>query len=188
MKKTEENYARELQFLKSEKDVIVQKSREFAKNLQSIQLELQEKRDLVRDLKTENRTLRDELASVEEKVKKSMTDRYEKDSAQQLQSAKEEAYFKGRRDCSDEMTVEITKLRGVIDGLRADLSIKSKRVIELQFEVEELSKAKKKMGLEVEDLGIKLNKEREGQRELQFKLEGLLEEVAYLKNLSRQFN
>jgi len=86
------------------------------------------------------------------------------------------------------MTVEITKLRGVIDGLRADLSIKSKRVIELQFEVEELSKAKKKMGLEVEDLGIKLNKEREGQRELQFKLEGLLEEVAYLKNLSRQFN
>ena len=86
------------------------------------------------------------------------------------------------------MTVEITKLRGMIDGLRADLSTKSKRVIELQFEVEELSKAKKKMGLEVEDLGIKLNKEREGQRELQFKLEGLLEEVAYLKNLSRQFN
>ena len=79
-----------------------------------------------------------------------------------MQSAKEEVYFKGRRDCSDEMTVEITKLRGVIDALRADLSGKGKRVIELQFEVEELAKAKRKASFEIEELSLKLSKEREG--------------------------
>ena len=65
------------------------------------------------------------------------------------------------------------------------MTIKSKRVIELQFELEELQKFKKKSVNEVEELYQKLNKERDGQRELQGKLDGLLQEVSYLKNMSR---
>lgn len=64
------------------------------------------------------------------------------------------------------MTTENTKLRTLIDTLRQDLSLKSKRVIELSFEVEEINKAKRKSAIEVEELYVKLNREREGQREL----------------------
>ncbi len=60
------------------------------------------------------------------------------------------------------MTLENTKLRGLIDALRHDLSAKSKRCIEMQFEVEELNKAKRKGALETEELYVKLSKEREG--------------------------
>lgn len=60
------------------------------------------------------------------------------------------------------MTLENTKLRGLIDTLRQDLSAKSKRCIEMQFEVEELNKVKRKGAIETEELYVKLSKEREG--------------------------
>ena len=83
------------------------------------------------------------------------------------------------------MTIENKKLREVIDSLRLELSQKSKRLIEIQFENDELQKNKKKACLEVEEMYVKLQRERDGQRELQAKLDGLLNEVSYLKNLSR---
>ena len=60
------------------------------------------------------------------------------------------------------MATENRKLREMIDSLRTEVSAKSKRVIELQFEVEELAKYKKKSIMEVEELYGKLTKEREG--------------------------
>ena len=75
---------------------------------------------------------------------------------------RDEAYFKGRKEAADEMVTENRKLREMIDGLRVEISTKSKRVIEMQFEVEELQKTKKKQMVEVEELYCKLNKEREG--------------------------
>jgi hypothetical protein len=50
------------------------------------------------------------------------------------------------------MVLENNKLRDIIESLRADVSVKSKRVIELQFEIEELQKYKKKSVNEIEEL------------------------------------
>eukprot|EP00347_Sterkiella_histriomuscorum_P000012 403377522 len=185
LKKIENDYKNELHFLRGEKDNIIQKSKDFGKNLQSLQQELQERKDQMKTFKKENKTLREELNSIEEKTKRVLLDKFEKDLAQQLQTAREESYYKGRKDCSDEMTTENTKLRTLIDSLRKDLSEKSKRAIELQFEVEEVNKIKRKSAIEVEELYVKLNREKEGQRDLQQKLDGLLQEVGYLKNLTR---
>ena len=45
--------------------------------------------------------------------------------------AREEAYYKGRKEVTDEMTTENKKLREIIDSLRQELSGKSKRLIEI---------------------------------------------------------
>ena len=58
--------------------------------------------------------------------------------------------------------MENNKLRDIIENLRSDLSHKSKRNIELQFEIEELQKFKKKSQAETEELYQRMSKEREG--------------------------
>jgi molecular chaperone GrpE (heat shock protein) len=57
------------------------------------------------------------------------------------------------------------------------MSGKQKRVIELQFECEELGKIKKRLQGELEETQNRSNREREGQREMQGRLESLISEV-----------
>ncbi len=57
---------------------------------------------------------------------------------------------------------------------------------ELQFECEELAKNKKRMQGELEETVARLNREREGQREMQGRLESLISEVQFLKSMTRQ--
>ena len=83
------------------------------------------------------------------------------------------------------MSLENRKLREVIESLRQELSVKSKRLLELQFEQEELQKSRKRNQTEIEEYQARLAKERENQREMQLRLEQLISEVQFLKNLSR---
>jgi len=69
------------------------------------------------------------------------------------------------------MSLENRKLREVIESLRQELSVKSKRLIELQFEQEELHKSRKRYQTEIEEQQARLSKERENQREMQLRLE-----------------
>ena len=85
----------------------------------------------MKQLKTENKQLKDDISMLEEKTKRAYSEKYEKDLTQQIQNVREESYYKGRRDCSDEMTTENHKLRELIESLRKELSEKSKKVIEL---------------------------------------------------------
>lgn len=59
-------------------------------------------------------------------------------------------------------------------------------MIELQFECEELGKNKKRMQGELEETVNRLNREREGQREMQGRLESLISEVQFLKSMTKQ--
>ena len=42
----------------------------------------------------------------------------------------EEAYFAGRRDATEELSLENTKLRNMVDKLHSDLSLKQKQIAE----------------------------------------------------------
>lgn len=138
-----------------------------------------------RQLKKELKNVKEQIGLIDERVRKELTEHHTQELETKLSKTRDEAYYKGRKEAAEEMTLENKKLREIIDQLRSEMSIKSKRVIELQFEIEELHKFKKKSISEVEELYQKLNKERDGQRELQGKLDGLLQEVSYLKNVSR---
>jgi hypothetical protein len=78
----------------------------------------------------------------------------------------ERAREEGKKAAAEEQSLENGKLRELIESLRLELTQKSKRLIELQFEVEELLKMKKRMGNELEEANSKALKEREGQREM----------------------
>ena len=91
-----------------------------------------------------------------------MNDKFTKDIDQRLNLTSQEAYCKGRKESAEEMLIENRKLREIIDSLRLETSQKSKRVIEMQFELEELAKYKKKSLVEIEELYSNINKEREG--------------------------
>jgi len=69
------------------------------------------------------------------------------------------------------MSLENRKLREVIESLRQELSTKSKRLIELQFEQEELQKSRKRQQSEIEEYQQRMTRERESQREMQQRLE-----------------
>jgi vacuolar-type H+-ATPase subunit D/Vma8 len=51
--------------------------------------------------------------------------------------------------------------------MRQELATKSKRLIEIQFELEEAGKAKKRLQGEIEETERRMNRERESQREMQ---------------------
>lgn len=70
---------------------------------------------------------------MEDTLRKEFTDKYEKDSIERSKKLKDEAYFKGRKEASDEMTLENLKLREIIDSLRVEVSSKSKKLVEYQF-------------------------------------------------------
>lgn len=74
---------------------------------------------------------------------------------------RDEAMALGRKQAEDEVALENRKLREVIESLRAEVSMKSKRLIELQFDSEEVLKAKKKLQSELEDAASKAGRERE---------------------------
>lgn len=59
-------------------------------------------------------------------------------------------------------------------------------MIEMQFECEELSKNKKRLQGELEETQNRINREREGQREMQGRLESLISEVQFLKSMTNQ--
>jgi|LauGreDrversion4_2_1035121.scaffolds.fasta_scaffold60170_2 hypothetical protein len=76
-------------------------------------------------------------------------------------AAKDIAFKEGKVAAHDEVSLEVQKLRDLIENMRSESSNKSKRLIELQFEVEELQKSKRKSMDELADAGERLKKERE---------------------------
>jgi predicted secreted protein len=67
----------------------------------------------------------------------------------------------GRKQAEEEMQLENRKLREVIESLRAEMGAKSKRLIELQFEMEEIQKARKRQAAEMEENQSRMVRERE---------------------------
>ncbi len=85
---------------------------------------------------------------------------------QRVSQASENGFQLGRQSAEDELGMENRRLREVIDGMRQEMSGKQKRLIELQFEYEELSKSKKRLQGEMEEMQMRINRERDGQREM----------------------
>jgi hypothetical protein len=71
-------------------------------------------------------------------VRRDVNEKFEINTEQRLAKVRDESYYKGRKDASEEMTIENKKLREIIDSLRAETSTKGKKLIETQYEVEEL--------------------------------------------------
>lgn len=105
-----------------------------------------------------------------------------------LGAAKDIAFRDGKIAGKEETAVELQKLRDLIETLRSESSAKSKRLIEVQFEAEELQKAKRKATEELEETAAKLTREREQQRDMQQRLEVLIQEVKYLKSIAGRVN
>ena len=57
-----------------------------------------------------------------------------------LAQTSEEAYNAGRREAEDELSLENTKLREMIEGLHAEVSAKTKLIAEANFRVSDLEK------------------------------------------------
>jgi len=165
---------------------LVSKTKDFSKNLKSLQTDNEKKKEIIASLKRELRSLKQEALIVEERLTRDLKEKFSRDFEERLSKVKDESYCKGRLEGSDEMALENNKLREIIESLRTEVSTKGKRLIEIQFEMEELSRGKRRHQAEAEELSQKLAKEREGQRQLQTRLDTLLQEVSYLKNLSRQ--
>lgn len=67
------------------------------------------------------------------KESESQRRQWEEEQSRAVHSAREEAYYRGRKESADEMGTENAKLMGIIEQLRGELSQKSKKAIELQF-------------------------------------------------------
>lgn len=76
--------------------------------------------------------------SSEEQTKKETKEYYERDYELRVQKQRDEAYYKGRKEGADEMTLENNKLREIIESLRSEVSVKGKKLVELQFTVDDL--------------------------------------------------
>ncbi|TNV85058.1 hypothetical protein FGO68_gene11920 [Halteria grandinella] len=177
----ENNYQQELLHLRVEKDQVVQQTMEFSKNLQALTMDYDLRVQQVRELESQVSHLQQELSAKESILK----DKYSRESDAKLQLTHETAFTQGRHQAEEELSIENSKLRTLIDSLRNELSLKSKRLIEMQFEFEEVSKQKKRVMVEMEEQKERGCREREGQREMQLRLEQLIAEVHFLKNMSK---
>ncbi|TNV85022.1 hypothetical protein FGO68_gene17136 [Halteria grandinella] len=177
----ENNYQQELLHLRVEKDQVVQQTMEFSKNLQALTMDYDMRVQQVRELESQVSHLQQELSAKESILK----DKYSRESDAKLQLTHETAFTQGRHQAEEELSIENSKLRALIDSLRNELSLKSKRLIEMQFEFEEVSKQKKRLMVEMEEQKERGCREREGQREMQLRLEQLIAEVHFLKNMSK---
>ncbi len=127
--------------------MIVDKSNQFARNLQLLTAEYDHKSSQVEILQDEASRLRSQLADLE----RQLSEKWQREVDTRLASAADGAFQMGRRQAEEEMSLENRKLREVIDSLRAELGVKSKRLIELQFEQEELQKGRRKQTGELEE-------------------------------------
>ena len=69
-------------------------------------------------LKKELGVIKEESMSIEDKMRKEFGEKTEKDIDQRLGKVRDEFYFKGRKEATDEMALENKKLREIIESLR----------------------------------------------------------------------
>ena len=55
-------------------------------------------------------------------------------------NSNEEAYNAGRREATEELSLENTRLRNMIENLHSDVSTKTKQIAEANFKVSDLEK------------------------------------------------
>lgn len=63
-------------------------------------------------------------------MRREFFEKFERETEQRLTKVRDENYFKGRKDASEEMTMENKKLREIIESLRVEASTKGKKLIE----------------------------------------------------------
>ena len=103
-------------------------------NLLGLQEQLQEKTDELTELRSELDNAYQKIGELQEQLQSEQADK------SILANNSEEAYNAGRREATEELSLENTKLRQMIDGLHADVSAKQKKIAEADFKINDLRK------------------------------------------------
>ena len=134
LSQVQDDYNGKLQALRGDKELIKEKTEQFQALLMGLQEQLTSKQEEVTELRGELDEAYQKMGELQEQLQNDLVDK------SMLAQSSEEAYNAGRREAEDELSLENTKLREMIEGLHSEVSAKTKLIAEANFRVADLEK------------------------------------------------